>query len=411
MIGAGPAGVAAALQLTRDLSIECTLYEIRSRPTTLGGAINIPSNGLRLFQRMGLYEALIERGSLSANLILHSTRDGVLVDIDMAASSRKKTGFGFMRIMRTDLMEVLLSAVKHCNITINYSKRLVAIAENNEGVNVSFSDGTTDTADLLLGCDGIHSTVRRLYVDPGMEPEYSGISNMFSILPTPSNFHLNPGLHATLTQSGLFVVMPCTVKGDQLYWFLSREVPVPDGGESRDGWEAYGKAETEGFKSHTMEVLKDVEGEWGKNIRHLVNQTDAVQFYPIYRLPQGGRWSTGRCLLLGDAAHAIQPHAGQGVSMALEDIFLLSRLLREEGRSLDETYRRYEEIRRPRIDGIWKTSVRNGEVRKRIGPWVLRARELVIGFGFWLYKAAGLDKWNVGVGDHDWIYDIEDEAI
>jgi 2-polyprenyl-6-methoxyphenol hydroxylase-like FAD-dependent oxidoreductase len=76
----------------------------------------------------------------------------------------------------------MLSAAKEAEIPITYNKQIVQIEEGKDKVAVSFSDGTTDTADILLGCDGIHSSVRKLYVNPLQEPEYSGIASTFTIV-------------------------------------------------------------------------------------------------------------------------------------------------------------------------------------------------------------------------------------
>lgn len=77
IVGAGPAGLLAALQLHRDLNITPTVYEIRSEPTSLGGAIGIPANGLRLLQRLGLYEEVLARGVETSDLVLHSAKGSV----------------------------------------------------------------------------------------------------------------------------------------------------------------------------------------------------------------------------------------------------------------------------------------------------------------------------------------------
>ena len=190
------------------------MYELRQEPTTLGGAINIPSNGLRLLGRLSIYDQLAARASSASRLIVHSMQSAVLADVDMAGWSRTKTGFGFMRALRYDLIDVLLKAAEKENIPIYFGKRMVGISEDDKEVTVTFSDGTTATADLLLGCDGIHSDVRRLHVNPTVSPEYSGISNMFTILPTSrltrGEEAISPALHGTLTPEGLLGVMPCT---------------------------------------------------------------------------------------------------------------------------------------------------------------------------------------------------------
>jgi hypothetical protein len=118
-------------------------------------------------------------------------------------------------------------------------------------------------------------------------------------------------MNATLTPQGMFMAMTCTASDDEICWNLSGEVPLPKSGDSRDGWEVHQKTEVERTKSELRELLEDASGEWGSTMKEIVEKTSTVKFYPIYRLPLGGAWFKGRCLLLGDAAHAMQPHAGQ----------------------------------------------------------------------------------------------------
>lgn len=218
------------------------VYEIRPEPTTLGGAVNIPSNSLRLFDRLGLYDKLVSLASSASQLIVHSRQGSVLADLDLAGWSRGQVGYGFMCVLRRDLIEVLLEETTKQNIPVTFGKSVTKIVETKSQATVTFADGTTNTADLLLGCDGIHSAVRSLHVCPNAAPEYSGIANMFTILPvselSEANRELAPALHATLTRQGLFGVMPCTASGSHLYWFYSRQVPLPSG-DSREGWETY----------------------------------------------------------------------------------------------------------------------------------------------------------------------------
>jgi 2-polyprenyl-6-methoxyphenol hydroxylase-like FAD-dependent oxidoreductase len=413
VIGAGPAGLMAALHLNQSNGISCAVYEIRPEPTTLGGAIGIPSNGLRLLHRLGVYEALLAQGSIISTSILHSSRGNELGEIDMSSWSEEKTGFGYLRIKRADLIDVLVDATQEKGIPIHYGKRMVAIEENDHGITVTFSDGTNDIGDLLLGCDGIHSRVRTLYIDPEVVPEYSGISTIYSLLPTanlPSVASSLACINATLTPDGFFALMPCTASGDSLFWFFSYEVPIPDSGNTRDGWEAENRKEVERFKSTLLDVLKDVQGEWGTLLKEVVKQTEVVKFYPIFRLPLGGNWSRGRCLLLGDAGHAMQPHAGQGVSMAAEDVFLVSRLLKAPSTSVSDVFERFNDIRRPRVEKIFKVAARNAESRKRAGPVSQRLKEFAAWAMISVSKSFNLHKWGVWQ-EGDLIYDIDEARI
>ncbi|KAH7024839.1 uncharacterized protein B0I36DRAFT_434433 [Microdochium trichocladiopsis] len=390
------------------------IKKIRSEPTTLGGAVNIVPNGLRLLDRLGLLDELKALASSAQGLQLHSLRGSVLVDIDLGKWSRDKIGYGFMRVLRTDLVQLFMRHTKKHDIPVHFGKNMMSITETNTEVSVAFSDGTTDTADLVLGCDGIHSAVRTLHVNPAAVPEYSGIANMFTILPTSrlseKNCTIAPALHATLTHTGMFGVMPCTASGDQLYWFYSREVQVPEGG-NKEGWQVFGDKEIQSFKDNLLGLVNEAQSDWADQLGEIIQKTDTIKFYPIYKMPAMGTWGTARCLLLGDAAHAMPPHAGQGTSMALEDVFLLSRLLEGTEHSVTEVIKEYEVVRRPRVEAIATTSVENGQMRKNTSPWALAMKENAIGFGFWMYKMTGLQSLGVGMSQKEHIYDVMDEPI
>jgi 2-polyprenyl-6-methoxyphenol hydroxylase-like FAD-dependent oxidoreductase len=330
--------------------------------------------------------------------------------MDMTSWSRQKTGFGYLRIRRTDLMDVLYEAAHRADIPIHFGKRLTHIVENDQNITVAFSDGSSDHADLLLGCDGIHSTVRSIYVDAGMVPEYSGISNAYSLVPTsdlPIAAGSVSGLNMTLTTDGLLAISPCTPGGELTYWFFSRELAMPASGDTRDGWEERGKEQVETIKSTVLDLIKESEGSWGNILKETIKHTDTLRFYPVYRLPTGGKWWRGRCLIIGDAAHAMPPHASQGVSMALEDIFMLSNLLVACPDSLDEVFRLYEQKRRPRVNEMHTVAERNGGVRKKTGPWQLWLKELATSGALGVYSFFGLGR--LGLGQKPLAYDVEED--
>lgn len=308
-----------------------------------------------------------------------------------------------------------MESAKKYQIPIHYEKRLVSIDDNPESITVHFSDGASDAASLLLGCDGIHSTVRTLHVDPGFRPEYSGISAVSSIVDVPNPTDKEPCLHSTLTPQGMLASAPCP--SDQTFWFFSKQVPLPvgDSEDARYGWSLHRQKEVVEFRESLSTVLDGVHGDWGQHLRRLLDASRDVHFYPHYRLPLGGKWyregSGTRCLLVGDAAHAMQPHAGQGVSIVMEDVFLISGLLlkydNREFDSLEAVFGKFDQIRRPRIDEISMTAQRNGEMRKNKSPWVHWTREwlqwaMLFVNRFWGMSASGVDHGDV-------LYDIEDE--
>ncbi|PYH43314.1 FAD-dependent oxidoreductase [Aspergillus saccharolyticus JOP 1030-1] len=412
IIGAGPAGLAAALQLHRKNNIDVTVYELRPRPSNIGGSIGIFPNGLRLLHRLGLYDALLARGAIVDTFHIHSLHQGNIGSMDISAWAKKKSGFGFMRIIRRDLLEVLFDAIHGEEIPVHFDKRLVSIEEGASSVTVTFSDGSNDTADILIGCDGIHSSVRRLHVDPATKPEYSGIAGSGAIVSTVGLPEmLRKEANIIPTTAGVIAMFPCSAAGDQLYWFLSRETPIPysESGNERDGWEVRRQQEMEVFKSTIREMTKPAQGEWRGVLAALVDRTDVIGFYPVFRLPLGGKWYTSRTILLGDAGHAMQPHAGQGTSMALEDAFLLSRVLKEKDWSLEHAFARYEAIRRPRINELYQLAAKNGRRRKATGSWALWVGENVMWARLGLYRILGLESW--GLGQTHLVYDIDEVEL
>ncbi|OJJ83398.1 FAD-dependent oxidoreductase [Aspergillus glaucus CBS 516.65] len=415
IIGAGICGLATAIRLRDHNGLEPVIYEIRGRDAgTLGGSLGIPCNGLLLLNRLGLWDSISVRGVDIAKTVLHSTSGGILKEVDVSTEPKEKTGFGYHRINRSKLMDCLMEGTERSQIPIHWEKQLVSINDNADSITVNFSDGTSDTAFLLLGCDGIHSTVRTLHVDPGFKSEYSGISAVSSIVDVPNPSDKQPCLHSTLTPQGMLASAPCP--NDQTFWFFSKQVPLPsqDSEDARYGWSLHRQKEMTEFRESLSTVLDGVHGEWGQHLRRLVDTSKDVHFYPHYRLPLGGKWfkpGTTRCLLLGDAAHAMQPHAGQGVSIVMEDVFLISGLLKKfenkEYGSLEAVFAKFDEIRRPRIDKISLTAQRNGAKRKNQNPWAVWVKEWVVwGMSYvssvWGMSASGVDHGDV-------IYDVEDE--
>ncbi|KIW05069.1 uncharacterized protein PV09_04223 [Verruconis gallopava] len=413
IIGGGPAGLLAALRLTQHNDMATIVYEIRPEPTTLGGAIGIPSNGLRLLARLGLYDALLERGCLTPEIVMHSLDGSELGKLAMVSWSEQKTGFGYLRIQRTAVMDVLLEAASKAGIPVVFGKSIKAIDEDDISVTATFSDGTSDSADFMIGADGIHSAVRRLYIDPSITPKYTGIANLYALVSTKSLRkeaselrNLNP----TLTEDGLFAISPCTPDGQLLYWFFSRELPPPATGDDRDGWEHRGKEEVDSVKATVLGLLGQSQSKWTIMLKDIVKSTDTVRFYPVYHIPPGVMWHRGRCLLIGDAAHAMPPHASQGVSMASEDVIMLSKLLRDFSHlPYTRIFERYEEKRRPRTEKFLTTAQRNGTVRKKVSPIKLRFYEYAVWAALGLYRMSGIGK--LGINQKDLVYDPEDEAF
>jgi 2-polyprenyl-6-methoxyphenol hydroxylase-like FAD-dependent oxidoreductase len=282
--------------LKQHLNVSCVIYEIRDRPTRLGGAINITCNGLRILDKIGAFKRLEEICAETPDFEMYNATGGEIGTLSI--DTKENHGYSTYRIMRTLVHDTILHRLEEEGIPVKMGMCVTQIEETPDRAKVMFEDGTVDTCDLLVGADGIHSAVRRLHVDPTMEPVYTGHSTLYSVinaenLTSPMYFKGNVGV--IMFRRGLFANGFCDKKRTTMYWFNTYSVPEKD----REGWIAHGK-ESEAFKA---ELLKRVEEIKVPLVKEVIEKSPELRFYPVYQVPLEGKWFTERTVLVGDAAH------------------------------------------------------------------------------------------------------------
>lgn len=219
-----------------------------------------------------------------------------------------------------------------------------------------FSDGSSADGDLLIGCDGIRSRVRRV-IDPAAPPvRYVPVLNIGGFV---------PGMTAPDVPVGEFQM----VFGKRCFWAY---VVTPDGGL---GWFANPPRADEPTKA---ELAAMTDEDWRTWLLELTADdrgpiADIVRAAPgplvgwaTYDLPTVPTWHRDRMIVIGDAAHATSPAAGQGAAMALEDAVLLPRFLRDAP-DIPTAFRLFEELRRDRVEKVVAHGAR-GSNSKAAGP-------------------------------------------
>jgi len=198
-------------------------------------------------------------------------------------------------------MRRFLGKATEAGIEIHMGKRLVAIDETEDSVKVTFEDGTMDTCDILVGADGIHSVVRTMHVHPSFEPSYTGLSSLYSLVPirsikSPLYFKGNFG--AIMLSSGYFSTGFYDKARQHMYWWNTHEAAAKD----RDEWTAMERSPS------YQATSQGEDAEYHHSIvKEIIDISPDIKFYPIYTLPSGGKWYTGRTILIGDAAHGTTP--------------------------------------------------------------------------------------------------------
>ncbi|KAL1793130.1 hypothetical protein ACET3X_008112 [Alternaria dauci] len=373
ILGGGIAGLTTALSLTKFAPAastpNITIFEIRPEPATIGGAVNLTPNALRLLSHLGALDE-IRAKNYGAECLAVEVFD-LYTNVKIAESSfRGPDGKGLgdppftaLRITRGEALKGVLAAIeKHPNIKLTCGKKTVKINESDTGVSINFEDGGSAKADILIGCDGIHSVTRLQHVEPSRKAMYSGICNAFGFAPRrklesshdyePTHFHVS-GMN--FGRRGMMLTSFHDHAQESIYVGALMQVPeIAD----RNGWKAAG-ADVQKIRD---EMLDRYSGAANPQIAHWIEDAEGLYLWPVFTLSKGGKWATDRVMLIGDSAHAMPPQ-GESTGIVFEDGVLFSRCLakwmedkRDRGVPVKEAFDAYESLRRARIDTAFDES-------------------------------------------------------
>ncbi|MEV4810359.1 FAD-dependent monooxygenase [Micromonospora avicenniae] len=320
IVGGGVAGLATVAAL-REWGATIDLVERAEASATSGTGIYLTGNATRTLDVLGLWEPVADvaveiRRQRSAN-----QRGRRLFDIDVAALWH---GVGpCVSLPRAELHRALLAGIG--DFPIRWGRRPVALNQEGDRVAVEFDDGTAESYDLVIGADGVNSTVRRLAFD-GQVARPLGQYAYRWIAP---RIDAEPVWSVLLGRGIQFLTIPVS---DQLTYCYYNDGPVAD----RPGWRDELRATFAGPVATMLDAL----------------DADATTLHagPNQEVVLDS-WTRGPVLLVGDAAHATSPNMAQGGAMALEDAVVLADSLASAG-SIAEALRGYEARRRPRTDWV-----------------------------------------------------------
>lgn len=393
-------GLSLALALHMR-SIPCHMYELRLPSVQSSGALMLSPNALRILNSLGLYERLARKGYNFTNVAFKDENEET-TDL-YPLGDENLYGYKALRIYRQILLDELRSLVHESGIPITYEKKFSRIiSESPTAISFEFTDGTISKASLLIGTDGIHSTVRK-YISPTTSPVYSGSLAITCTVPTaalqfPSEKDystLPVAIHGSL---GTFVLAPQDVDGSQVLAGTQKKYPEQD----REGWE---RLFADKDQVHTL-LATDAYA-WPSLVQSALASVPktTLSIWPFYFIPPLSFWSSPshhRCIILGDAAHAIPPTAGQGASQAFEDACSLAALLADVSPEtpLDETLAFWEGYRKARIEGVIKLTLKLNNTRLPKGERESLAKGMI-----WTSESVDDRK------ELDWLYnhDVEEE--
>ncbi|GAA0464490.1 FAD-dependent monooxygenase [Streptomyces olivaceiscleroticus] len=369
IVGAGIGGLTLALAL-RARGIDAEIHEQAPELREVGAAVALSANATRLLARLGLDEQLTAAGAEPTELIHRHWKDGRRIAAHpVGASYRERFGGPYLGVHRAAFQRILGDAWG--SERLHLGTAVSGVTEDPTGagptggdggrVRLEFADGRSARADLAVGADGVHSAVRRRVTDEDVTV-YSGTSGFRGLVPAeamPSlpdpgaiQFWMGPGahvLHYPVDSAGT-VNFLAVVTGPQRW--------------SEDTWRA---------EAAPGELLAAFDG-WHPAIIEMLSGAPQSARWGLFGQAPLRRWSRGRAVLVGDAAHAMLPHHGQGANQTVEDAVTLADCLagaRAAGGSeaYDVALRRYERLRRVRTRQVQRSSwVTSGLLHLPDGP-------------------------------------------
>jgi salicylate hydroxylase len=344
VIGAGIGGLSAAIAL-RANGVDATVYEQAHELKALGAGVAIATNGSRILNHLGVGDAL---ANIAGPVTHYRFRTWQAEPI---AGEPSTLSFGdparTLFLHRGEFQQVLADALPDGALLLGRS--CVGATEHNDGVRVEFADGTTVDADLLIGADGIHSRLQGMVTSPA-EPVSEGIMAYRGLIPA-ERVHAIADMHASSMWLGprqSFLAYP--VSAGRL---LNIVAFVPTNLTIAESWTAPGD----------VAELAAAYRSWDPQVQAIINAMDSTFRWGIYDREPLDRWSTYRITLLGDSAHAVTPHLGQGANQAIEDAITLAVLLRDAAPGeLSDRLRRYEDLRMNRTGQVRRQARAAGRI-------------------------------------------------
>lgn len=347
--GGGIGGLVLALAL-RQRGVPFEVFEQADELREIGAAVALSANGTRELRRLGLGATVEAVSVVPSALVIRRWDSGeVIADHPIGRADAYQTAFGapYYGVHRVALLQALVEQL--AGERVNLGRRCVAVEEREDLAELRFADGTTAAADLVVGADGVHSMIRP-HVAGELRGQFSGtvgyrglvaVEDMPSLPdPTPLQFWAGPGRH----------LLHYAIDGGRTVNFLA-VVRVPR-------W-----AHTAWMEQCDVGDAVDAFHGWHPAVTEMVGATDIGERWALHDLAPLARWHTERVVLMGDAAHAMVPHQGQGANQTIEDAVVLADCVADADRAdLTSALRRYAQRRQKRTAAVQRLSRRTADL-------------------------------------------------
>ncbi|MFZ0523600.1 MAG: FAD-dependent monooxygenase [Candidatus Acidiferrales bacterium] len=351
IIGGGIGGLTLAATLAK-VGIDAHLFERAPAFGEVGAGIQVTPNAVKVIRELGRWDELRRVSFLPQSIVGRNWHSGkVAFRTPLAAECPRLYGAEFFHTHRADLHRILLSLVPTNAATL--SAQCVAVVETRQSAIAKFADGSEFEADLIVGADGIQSTVRKsLFGETA--PRFTGNMCWRALIPLEKpNFDL-------VGPDSSFWLGP---KGHVVTYYVNagRAVNVVAIREA-EAW----VEESWNVRSSREELLAGYPN-WHPNVLNLFSMAENIFKWGLFDRDPMTSWSSERVTLLGDAAHPMLPFLSQGAAMAIEDGYVLGAVLAENSEPA-AAFKKYQSLRLPRTSRVQLESRKRGETYHMSSP-------------------------------------------
>ena len=383
IIGGGIGGLTAALALSQN-SHDITVFERSAGIREIGAGVQISPNAGRLLHSLGLGAAYSEISVNPHRVVLRRWEDDSIIratDLDESFLSQHQVPLA--NVARNELVEIIGDAVAaRTNVTMKFSTHVVAVEPGDSSSVVLFSDGSSQSFDIVIGADGIHSVVRPC-VGGIDKPRFSGSAAYRALVPRSAVEDLP--IDVTNRMGPDRHVVSYFIGRNRSHLNLVCISP-------EDSWESESWTE-----QGTMEdLLSRFEG-WSPDFLSLLGRVEEPVFrWALYDREPLEQWGLGTTTLLGDACHPMLPFMAQGSCQAIEDAVVLARCLSDVSTSdAVSALRRYEDVRQGRTAQVQTSSLMNRDLFHMVDGQEQKDRDLIFSIS------------PPGMSILDWVYEYD----
>jgi 2-polyprenyl-6-methoxyphenol hydroxylase-like FAD-dependent oxidoreductase len=344
IVGGGAAGCAAAILFARD-GAAVDLIDIKPDLSALGSGITVQGNALRVLRQLGVWDEVAAAGYAFDTVGLRAPDGTLLAEMEDARTGGPDLP-ATVGMYRPALARILTEAAAAAGAKLRYATTVPSLTQDGNGVDVTFSDGTSSRYDLVIGADGVRSRVRSLLgIELETRPTGMGIWRVLTSRP------------ASVTRTDLYYRGACYIAGycptadDSLYAYLVED--------------AQDRAQLSAYQQLAImrELASHYHGPWD-DIRAVMTDPGRINYtwFESHLLPPP--WNRGRVVLIGDAVHTCPPTIAQGAAMALEDAAVLADVLLAADRLDQAAFDTFTDRRYARVKTVVEESV-------QLGQWML----------------------------------------